>query len=325
MAGYRGLVAGTPVRPMLATTGVLPTGAGWGYEFKWDGIRAITQVVDGSARFFARSGVEVTIAYPELAALGAVLGDGIVDGEIVVLDELGRPSFGAVADRMHVRDARRAEALAQTRPVMYMIFDLLALNGDDLSGQPYEQRRYALDALDLAGDNWMSPPMFTDGAATRDAAAENQLEGLMAKRLSSTYRPGLRSPDWVKVKINHTAEFVVGGWRPGIRTLGALFVGVPAPGGGLAYRGRVGGGISAASERLLLAALHPLAASTSPFATDIPRAETRQASWVRPELVIEVRYGQQTPDGRLRFSRFLRIRSDLTADEVDTAGEVDDG
>jgi bifunctional non-homologous end joining protein LigD len=161
--------------------------------------------------------------------------------------------------------------------------------------------------------------MFADGAATRAAADEYRLEGVMAKRLTSVYRPGQRTPDWVKVKIDRTAEFVVGGWRPGARTIGALFIGVPAPGGGLTYRGRVGGGISAASERSLLTALRPLITSASPFEVAVPRSEAREATWVRPELVIEVRYGEQTPDGRLRFPRFLRIRPDLDASEV--AGE----
>ena len=124
--------------------------------------------------------------------------------------------------------------------------------------------------------------MFTDGPATRAAAEEYQLEGLMAKRLTSVYRPGTRSPDWVKVKIDLTAEFVVGGWRPGARTLGALFIGVPTA-DGLAYRGRVGGGISAASERALLESVwNRLSSSDSPFVTDIPKLEAKGATWVRP-------------------------------------------
>ncbi len=158
--------------------------------------------------------------------------------------------------------------------------------------------------------------MFADGSATRAAAAENQLEGVVAKRLTSTYRPGLRSPDWVKYKIDQTADFVVGGWRPGARTIGALFVGVLED-GALVYRGRVGGGISAASERALLAALRPLIADRSPFAEEVPRAETKEATWVRPAVVIEVKYGQQTPDGRLRFPRFVRIRPDLEPGDVE--------
>ena len=308
---------------MLATTGVLPVGPGWGYEFKWDGVRAIAHISNGSVRLFARSGAEITIAYPELAGLGGEVSSAVLDGEIVVLDESGRPSFSALAERMHVRAANRAAALAAIKPVTFMIFDVLALYGADLFSRPYQIRRETLDKLGLAADHWLAPPMFTDGPATRAAAEEYQLEGLMAKRLTSVYRPGTRSPDWIKVKIDLTAEFVVGGWRPGARTLGALFIGVPTA-DGLAYRGRVGGGISAASERTLLRALQPLAVERSPFATEIPKLDAKGATWVRPELVIEVRYGQQTPDGRLRFPRFLRIRPDLTPGEVDTPGVVED-
>jgi bifunctional non-homologous end joining protein LigD len=300
---------------MLATPGELPLGAGWAYEFKWDGVRAIASIADGDARFYARSGTEITVAYPELAGLGTAVRSAVLDGEIVVLDDAGRPSFTTLAERMHVRDRNRAAALAANRPVTYMIFDVLRLYGADLCDRSYAQRRSSLDTLMIDGDHWLAPPMFADGAATRAAAHEYQLEGVMAKRLNSIYRPGVRTPDWIKYKIDQTAEFVVGGWRPGARTLGALFIGVPED-GALAYRGRVGGGISAASERTLLAALRPLIADASPFAVEVPRAEAKDATWVRPELVIEVRYGEQTPDGRLRFPRFLRIRPDLTPDDV---------
>ena len=308
---------------MLATTGTLPAGPGWAYEFKWDGVRAIAHIDDGTARFYARSGAEITVAYPELAGLGrAVAGSTtpagtVLDGEIVSLDDGGRPSFAALADRMHVRDPHRAARLATARPVTYLIFDLLRLAGEDCTAWPYERRRAALDDLGLAGDHWYVPPSFTDGPATRAAALEYGLEGVMAKRVTSAYRPGIRSIDWVKFKIDQTDEFVVGGWRPGARTLGALLIGVPEPAATrLAYRGRVGGGISAASEKALLSALRPLATTESPFGQAVPRPDAKDATWVRPELVIEVKYGEQTADGRLRFPRFLRIRPDLRPEDL---------
>lgn len=306
---------------MLATPGTLPLGLGWGYEFKWDGVRAIASVVGGRLRLYARSGAEITAAYPELASLASTVPSAVLDGEIVVLDEAGRPSFGALAERIHVRERGRAALLAASRPVTYMIFDVLSLDGVDLLREPYERRREILDGLGLAGDHWLCPPTFSDGVATKEAAEENAIEGVMAKRLTSVYRPGHRSADWVKVKLDQTAEFVIGGWRPGARTLGALLVGVPTK-DGLAYRGRVGGGISAASERALLAALRPIEAAASPFAAPIPRPDAKDARWVRPELVVELRYGQQTADNRLRFPRFLRLRPDLSAAEVGLSHEL---
>jgi bifunctional non-homologous end joining protein LigD len=314
-------VPAAPFRPMLATTGErLPGGQGWTYEFKWDGVRAIADIRQGTARFWARSGAEVTAAYPELAPLARVLDDAVLDGEVVLLDEKGRPSFVALAERMHVRDHARAARLAASIPVTYMIFDLLRWRGADLTGWPYRDRRAALDALGLAGPRWAVPPSFSDGPATEAAAKENQLEGLVAKRLDSVYRPGARSPDWLKVKSDVTAELVVGGWRPGARRIGGLLVGVPRPDGRLDFRGRVGGGIGVAAEQALLDVLEPRRAPASPFAAgDVPREDARGAIWVRPDIVVEVKYGQRTPDGRMRFPRFLRLRPDMTPEDVTDA------
>jgi bifunctional non-homologous end joining protein LigD len=315
------IVPGAPLRPMLATTGRLPSGPGWAYEFKWDGVRAIADIRDGATRLFARAGPEITLAYPELTKVGAGLPDAVLDGEVVVLDEQGVPSFVALAERMHVRDRGRAAKLAATLPVTYMIFDLLRLDGLDLTPRPYTERRAALEALGLAGPHWLVPPSFTDGAATTAAAEENSLEGVVAKRLTSVYRSGQRSPDWVKVKLEQTDDFVIGGWRPGARKIGGLLVGVPDPAGGLRFRGRVGGGIGAAAERALLAALEPLRVPDSPFITEpVPREDARGAIWTQPRVVVEVKYGQRTPDGRMRFPRFLRLRPDKTVDEVEDFG-----
>lgn len=310
---------GAPFKPMLARTGKLPDGPGWGYEFKWDGVRAIADIHAGSFRLYARSGAEITAAYPELAPLGTAVEDAVLDGEVVVLGEDNVPSFTALAERMHVRDPARAARLAAAMPVTYMIFDLLRLHGADLTGRSYQDRRAALDGLELAGPHWAVPPMFLDGAATWEAAGAHGLEGVVAKRLSSVYRPGVRSPDWVKVKLEVTDEFVVGGWRPGARRIGGLLLGQPRPDGRLTYCGRVGGGIGVATERELLRLLEPTRTDASPFAGDVPREDARGAIWVRPELVVEVIYGQRTPEGRLRFPRLRRLRPDLSAAEVGDA------
>nr|AEE65513.1 DNA polymerase LigD ligase region [uncultured bacterium BAC AB649/1850] len=306
---------GAPLSPMLATTGPLPVGPGWSYEFKWDGVRVIASFQGGPPMLFARSGATVTAAYPEISVIDLPPGT-VLDGEMVVLDAAGRPSFTALAERMHVRDALRASRLAGTLPVTYMIFDLLRYAGADLTHLPYAVRRARLEDLDLAGPHWMVPPVFPDGPATEAAARENRLEGVVAKRVDLPYTPGLRSPDWVKVKFDRTGDYVIGGWRAGARRLGGLLVGVPGPDGALLFRGRVGGGISGASEQELLAALRPLATPASPFGRNaVPREDARGAHWVSPDLVVEVRYGNRTPDKRLRFPRFLRLRPDKTPAE----------
>lgn len=327
-------VAGAAMKPMLATTAELPTGTGWAYEFKWDGVRAICAIsgrpVGGRrARFYARSGAEITAAYPELAPLSDQVSEAVLDGEVVVLDQAGRPSFTALAERMHVRDPVRAAQLAGRLPVTYMIFDLIELDGIRLAGRPYAERRSALETLaadGLTGPHWLVPPAFPDGPATLAAARENQLEGVVAKRLDSVYRPGVRSPEWVKAKVEPTIDLVVGGWRPGVRRLGALLVGSPRPDGRLVYRGRVGGGIGAAAERTLLAELEPRRVPAPPFVDEVPREDARDTTWVRPELVVEIKYGAVTPDGRLRFPRFLRLRLDRTAQEciADAGGDRSD-
>ena len=320
---YGDQVPAAPLLPMLATAGTLPRGPGWSYEFKWDGVRVLSSFTGGPPQLWARSGAAVTPAYPEVAGLSLPPGS-LLDGEMVVLDAAGRPSFTALAERMHVRDPGRAARLAVTLPVTYMIFDLLRYGDQSLLDVPYAQRRAHLESLDLGSGCWMVPPAFTDGPATEAAARENHLEGVVAKRLDTAYLPGARSPDWIKIKFDRTGDYVIGGWRAGARKLGGLLVGVPGPDGRLRFRGRVGGGIGAAAEQELLSVLGPLESRDSPFLPGaVPREDSRGAHWVRPELVTEVRYGNRTPDGRLRFPRFLRLRPDKSPDEC--AEEDDSG
>jgi len=305
---------------MLATTGELPLGSEWAYEFKWDGVRALAVIAGGAMRLYARSGADVTKGYPELAPLGAALAgagitDAVLDGEVVVLDEHGRPSFTALAERMHVRERGRTQQLAATLPVNYMIFDVLRANGTDVCPVPYAQRREWLEALagGLGAGRWIVPPIFADGSATLAVARAESMEGVVAKRLDSAYRPGVRSPDWIKFKCEYDGSYLVGGWRTGRRELGALLVGELGQ-DGLRYRGRVGGGISAAVERDLLARLAGLRVADSPFAEPLPREDARGAFYTTPTLTVEVRYGNLTPDGRLRFPRFVRLRPEERPD-----------
>lgn len=304
-------MGGIPILPMLAVAAPLPLGDDWVYEFKWDGIRAVAAIEHGALRLYARSGAEITVAYPELAGLAA-LPDMVLDGEIVVLTATGA-AFGELAERMHVRDAARAARLAARLPVTYLVFDLPRAGDTDLCPLPWTARRAALEDAVPVGTHWLVPPVFDDGAATLAVSREQRLEGVVAKRRTSPYRPGRRSPDWVKVKHVSTDEFVVGGYRAGARPIGALLVGEPGP-AGLTFRGRVGGGISAAQQTELLALLEPLRRADSPFADPVGAEDARGTVWVTPRVVVEVVYGARTLDGRLRFPRLHRIRTDLSFD-----------
>jgi bifunctional non-homologous end joining protein LigD len=309
--------------PMLATAGELPPpeeDALWGYEFKWDGVRAVAAVRGGALGLTSRKGTDITVRYPEVGRLpdGLVGHDAVLDGEIVAMDENGRPDFGALQNRMH-RTGPEVGRMAAAMPVTYLVFDLLSWDGEDLLARPYAERRERLDALGLAGHRWVATPWFRGGGAgVRAASEENGLEGVVAKRLTSPYRPGLRSPDWRKVKNVRTQSVVVGGWRPGqgrrAGGVGSLLFGVPDGEGNLVYAGHVGTGFSDQDLKDLKRMF--TARSTSPFHGTLPREVTRDAHWVEPELVGEVAYAVWTADGRLRHPSWKGIRDDLEPDDV---------
>jgi bifunctional non-homologous end joining protein LigD len=309
--------------PMLATAGPLPADdQNWCYEFKWDGVRALARVQGGRIQLFARSGHDITASYPELRALGDDLGATEVwlDGEIVAMRE-GRPSFSALQNRMHVANAAQARRLAEQLPVTYLIFDVLHLDGRSALGLPYAQRRELLEALELDGPRWQTTPSFPgDGELILAAAAEQRLEGVVAKRSSSRYHPGRRSPEWIKVTTEHTLEVVIGGWRPGegkrSGLMGSLLLGVPLPEGGLKYVGQAGTGFTDEALRLLTKKLRDLPADSSPFVTPVPRDKARNARWVRPTLVGEVVFREWTPDGRMRLPSWRGLRPDKTPDDL---------
>ncbi|HEY7721540.1 MAG TPA: non-homologous end-joining DNA ligase [Pedococcus sp.] len=304
---------------MLATpAAAVPTGPAWVHEVKWDGMRVLADIHGGQLTLTSRTGNDVTASYPELAGLADTYDDLLLDGEVVALQE-GRPSFAALADRMHVADRRRAERLAAVRPVTYMVFDLLRLFGEDLTGQPLSARRELLERLDLTGRHWQVPPVYPDGEELFRATLEQGLEGVVSKRLGSAYVPGRRSSEWLKSPHRTTISAVVGGWRPE-RTndagrLGAVLLGVPTA-QGWRYAGRMGSGIAGAAQRQLAALLEPLRADESPFCDEVPAMDARGAVWVRPEVVVEARVLEVTRDGRLRQPAYLGVRSDLTADDL---------
>ncbi|MCF6743769.1 hypothetical protein E9529_05670 [Blastococcus sp. KM273128] len=306
---------------MLAVPGELPADDdGWGYEFKWDGVRAVAGVRDGRLVLASRKGGDITVRYPEVARLpGALAGrDVVVDGEIVLMDARGRPDFGALQNRMH-RTGPEVPRLAAAAPVTYLVFDLLALDGADLRGRPYGERRALLDDLAPAGARWVLTPWFPgSGAQVQAASEENGLEGVVAKRLASPYRDGVRSPEWRKVKNFFTQSVVVGGWRPGqgrrAGTIGSLLVGVPDDDGRLVYVGHVGTGFADQDLRDLQRLL--TRRPSSPFDGTLPRDITRDAQWVEPDLVGEVAYAVWTAEGRLRHPVWRGVRDDLEPDDV---------
>ena len=318
------------VRPMLATPGDLPRDErGWSYEYKWDGVRAIAYVEGGRVRLASRADRDCTATYPELRVLGEALGShqAVLDGEIIAQDAAGRPSFEALQARINVDDAGRARRLASQVPVSYMIFDLLHLDGMPTIQMPYRDRRRLLEELVPGGDRWAVPPAYPGPGAHLLAAARSAgLEGVVAKRSDSPYRPGERSSDWIKVKVVRTQEVVIGGWTQGkgsrAARIGALLLGLPegggegGGGGGLTYVGKVGTGFTEAALDSLLARLRPLRRATPPFTSAVPASESGSATWVEPELVGEVRFTEWTRAGRLRQPSWRGLRPDKSPGEV---------
>jgi len=315
-AGRAGFVA-----PMLAVLGGTrdADGDGWAYELKWDGIRCIAVVRDDTVRLFSRNHNDVSASYPELVEELAGLGaDLVIDGEIVALDARGVPSFGRLQQRMGVTRAGDVERLRRTVPVGFMAFDLIERDGESLRSLTYDERREALEEAGIEGELVQVPPPF--GGSLEDAVAlsrQHKLEGIVAKRRSSTYDPGGRSTDWIKIKNQTTQEIVIGGWRPSSngRGIGSLLVGVPVE-GGLHYLGRVGTGYSDAERRKLRSLLDPLERKTSPFVDEVEAVAARDATWTTPTLVGEVVFGDWSPAGHLRHASWRGLRPDKDAAEV---------
>jgi len=305
---------------MLATRGTtIPAGAEWVHEVKWDGMRVLVEVARGRLRVLSRNGNDVTVSFPELDGMTGCCGgrDFLLDGEIVAFTD-GVPVFGALADRMHVQNRRRAEAAAVRNPVTLMVFDLLSLDGLDLTSLPLRERRAALESLGLEGARWQVSPTYGDGRVLEQATRAQGLEGVVSKRLSSPYRPGQRTEDWLKFPHRPSGSYVVGGWRleNGSATrLGALLVGQPTP-DGLVYRGRVGSGVTGRAASTLKATLDPLRTAAPPFLQVVPREDATGSTWVRPVVVVEVASLGLTPQGRLRQPSYVGLRPDLGPEDL---------
>jgi bifunctional non-homologous end joining protein LigD len=303
--------------PMRATASdALPTGEGWIYEPKWDGFRAIVTVSGGDVRFTSRNGNDLTERFRNVARAAALAirsSDAVLDGEICALDERGRSRFSLL------QEGAGASVL--------VLFDLLELEGEPLLEEPLLERRRRLEELVSTDGGVLVSPHFDDGPALLAAAREQELEGVVAKREDSPYRPGRRSVDWHKVKLRQTQEVVIAGYTKGQGrrggSFGALVAGVHEA-GELRWAGNVGTGYSDSEIQHLLEVLKPLERRDPPFAEapKMPRVRKSDVTWVEPVLVAEVEFAEWTHEGRLRAPSYLRLREDRTAPEVRREREV---
>jgi len=312
------------VEPMKAHLAATAPRGEWFYEIKFDGWRAIALKGGSQARLLSRNEKDFGAKFPEVMESVAKLKaqDAILDGEIVALDEQGRSSFQLL----------QAYDLGQERPpIFYYVFDLPQLDGEDLTGEPIEERRAELEKLlkKPPGVIRFSASLGEDAAALLRQAKKMGLEGLIGKKAGSAYEPGRRSADWIKLKLHHEQEFVIGGYTEpeGSRAyFGALIVGV--------YRkkelicvGKVGTGFNAKLLRSLHQQFKKISRKECPFANlpmsksgkwgqGITKAEMRFCHWLKPTMVCQVKFGEWTRDGRLRQPVFLGLREDKDAKDV---------
>ena len=298
--------------PMLATPAdAVPDGDGWLHEVKWDGYRAIVTIAGGEVELTSRNGNSLTARFESVAraVVQAVkTPDCVLDGEVCALDERGRASFSAMQQG--------------SGPLVLYLFDVLEIEGKPLLELPLTERHKRLEALlDKRSRLVRLSALFDDGDALLEAAAAQQLEGVVSKRADSRYEPGRRSRNWLKVKTQGRQELVIAGYTKGqgrrSNGFGALVLGVHEA-GGLRWAGNVGTGFDEAEIARLLGKLKPLRRDETPFAEvpKMPRVRKGDVVWVEPKLVAEIRFAEWTHDGRLRAPVYLGLREDKEASEV---------
>ncbi len=299
----------TPMAAFLAEQ--IPTGKNWVYEIKWDGVRALCFLDNGSMYILSRNGNRCERQYPELSVLPHFVRarTAILDGEIAVLDEQGRPRFSLIQPRITVSDPNSIAHLSRSSPVTFFAFDLLYADGFDLRGAPLSERKKALQqVLESSERIRVSEHFDTSGLDMLEAARQAGLEGIVAKRADSKYE-SRRSTCWLKFKVHNEQEFVICGFTHGDREFfSSLVLGVYEQ-GELKHVGQVGTGFDDKTIRAVYERLKPLITAKSPFRQ---RAKAlRKITWVEPSLVCQVRFVEWTPDGQLRAPSFRGLREDV--------------
>lgn len=323
------------IEAMLAKPGTIPESDSeeWAYEIKWDGVRVLGYANRGRWRMLSRRQEEVTARYPELEPIAAAIGDhaAVLDGEVVALDKQGRPRFQLIQSRMGLASAAAVKARMKEQPVDYVIFDLLHLDGHRVRDLPYLERRELLEDLGLEGPRWRVPAHRLHGGPDLLEAARRQgLEGIVAKRTDSPYRPGKRTSEWIKTRVWRRQEFVIGGYIPGegsrAKRVGSLLVGYydkraseirKGTAQTLHFAGGVGSGLKESDLDFLTRELHKRERPDSPFDVGAPAGpKARFAVWCQPELVCEVSWTEWTNEGTLRQPAFKGMRDDKDPREV---------
>ena len=319
-------VIGRSLAPMLASIGhEMPSGEEWTFEPKYDGIRILAFVADGSVALLSRNGNPKTSQFPEIVAALAELSRArrrpfVLDGEIVAIHGDAPARFQQLQSRMHVTDRAAITAHADDSPVAFVVFDILLDGNETLTNEPqYVRRAHLLQLLlpPVPRVLRVSDSVPSDGSKLIAKARAQGWEGVIAKRRDSPYEPGKRSRAWLKLKIEQRQEFVVGGFtepRNSREHLGAILLGYYDAAGNLVYAGHTGGGFSRASLQQMYRVLAPRERKTCPFVRQ-PRTNER-AHWVRPDIVVEVKFNEWTADGKLRQPIFVGIRDDKDAREV---------
>jgi bifunctional non-homologous end joining protein LigD len=318
------------LEPMYASIGTeIPDGDGWTFEPKYDGIRVLAFVTKDAVRLITRNGNDKTKQFPEIADALRALGrkarrELVLDGEIIAVIEGEVARFQALQDRMHVKAATAIEDFARRQPAAIVLFDVLVDGADILLKEPWSARRKHLEQLLRRRTNdrvRLSESIPSDGEEMLARVRRDGWEGVIAKRTDSPYQPGVRSRAWLKLKVEHRQEFVVGGWTEPRNTrehIGALLLGY-FDGNRFKYVGHTGGGFTRSGLKEMHSRLSRLERKTPPF--EHPPRTNERAHWTRPEVVVEVKFNEWTADGKLRQPIFLGVRDDKPAHEVTREAE----